>query len=59
MVYGKYKTVECWHFKKHHTCKFGTRCCFAHGTNDIRRNGVLEKELHLKSLELFHLIDNY
>lgn len=38
-----YKTELCIHYIKNNYCKYGTRCCFAHGEYELRPNAVKDK----------------
>ena len=44
----KYKTEICKNFMIHKKCKFGDRCCFAHGLHELREKSNLNNSYKLK-----------
>lgn len=51
---AKYKTEMCKNFQLTGKCKFGSRCCFAHGLEELRQKTQLGKSYKLKVCKNYH-----
>ena len=51
---AKYKTEMCNNFQLTGKCKFGQRCCFAHGFHELREKTQLGKSYKLKVCKNYH-----
>ena len=51
---AKYKTEICKNFQLTGNCKFGPRCCFAHGLAELREKTQLGKSYKLKVCKNYH-----
>ena len=50
---AKYKTEMCKNFQLTGKCKFGARCCFAHGSIELREKTTIGKSYKLKVCKNF------
>lgn len=52
----KYKTEICKNFEIYKRCKFGDKCCFAHGLEELRERTHLNDSYKLKVCKNYHEI---